>query len=76
LKGKETHQKYLEQQLDKEVERYSCLVKQYEELKSSLNIDEIQVEIRDIQRSINKLKFDYDLIESIKQERSTEVNES
>jgi len=77
LKEMETYQNYLKQQLDKEVEKYSRLLKQYEELQSSLlNLDKIKIEIKGIQRSVEKLKFDYDLVELIKQEKSAEVNKT
>ena len=66
LKENETHQKYLEQQLDKEQQKYSTVLKQYEELRSSIEADDIQKEIRNLKGSVDDMKMTFDKIKLMK----------
>ena len=62
LNENEAHHKYLRQLLDKEQQKYSTLLKQYEELRSSIEADDIQKEIRDLERSVDEVKAAFDKI--------------
>ena len=68
LKENETHRKYLEQQLDKEQQKYSTLLKQYEQLRSSIEADDIQKEIRNLEGSVDDVKATFDKIKLMRTE--------
>jgi len=75
LKENETHHKYLKQQLDKEQQKYSTLLKQYEELRSSIEADDIQKEIRNLEGSVDDVKATFDKIQLMKTQWSEMVSE-
>ena len=66
LKETETYKKFVEQQLDKEQQKYSTLLKQYEELKSSFGADNVQKEIRNLEGSLDEVKTSFDKIKLMK----------
>ncbi|XP_065893092.1 uncharacterized protein [Dysidea avara] len=66
LKENETYKKFVEQQLDKEQQKYSTLLKQYEELKSSFGADDIQKEIHKLEGSVDDVRATIDKIELVK----------
>ena len=66
LKENETYKKFVEQQLDKEQQKYSTLLKQYLELKSSFGADDIQKEIRNLEGSLDEVKTSFDKIKLMK----------
>ena len=68
LKENEKHRKYLEQQLDKEQQKYSTLLKQYKELRSSIEADGIQKEIRNLEGSVDDVKATFDKIKLMRTE--------
>ena len=66
LKKNETYKKFLEQQLDKEQQKNSTLLKQYEELKSSFGADDVQKEIHNLEGSLDEVKISFDKIKLMK----------
>ena len=68
LKENETYKKFVEQQLDKEQQKYSTILKQYEELKSSFGADDIQKEIHKLEGSVDEVRATIDKIELVKTE--------
>ena len=66
LKETETYNKFLKQQLDKEQQKYSTLLKQYEEVKSSFGADDIQKEIHNLEGSVDEIQAIIDKIELLK----------
>jgi len=66
LKEAETYKKFLEQQLDKEQQRYSTVLKQYEEVKSSFGVDDIRKEIHKLEGSVDEVRATIDKIELVK----------
>ena len=68
LKETETYKKFLEQQLDKEQQKYSTVLKQYEEVKSSFGVDDIQKEIHKLEGSVDEVRATIDKIELVKKQ--------
>jgi len=66
LKETERYKKFLEQQLDKEQLKYSTVLEQYEEAKSSFGIDDILKEIHKLEGSVDEFRATIDKIELVK----------